>query len=165
VADPEPLPRETLTGVRYVNLADAAWAIPERPVHRLDFGLELQFGGSVYSAVWTDGAPYGLAVEPNDLSKTVINPVRTDVSDVAPWSAVIGTPVRQSRHFQPSAWKLPREICSSDWVLTVDFEEHPTICIVAANYLDEFPDDIGLCGDEVLVVFDASLASAWKLTG
>lgn len=136
-----------LRGVRYYTLQDAAW--DRHPgLHDLDFGLELDFEGEVCGFTWAQG-DLTLRVSPGSMRDLLPFADSIDASLIAPWAALIGSQLRAAVRDGPCRLRLLPETGGP-------------ISVVTGNHLDELAELL-VCGDSLLVVFDAELARAFGL--
>ena len=154
VAERSDLLGRVLTRVTYFNLADAYWdRTPE--IHRLDFGLDLEFGDVVVGVTW--GVPgHNLDIRLRSLAAELLDPVTMDATSLAPWRDVIGQGVSDVIEGAPNfEWGDGGQPCR--WYGAIEFRGTNTIWFAAVNFE---PDDYLLpCGDELIVTGDAEIAA------
>jgi hypothetical protein len=105
-----------LRGVRYYTLPDAAW--DRHPgLHDLDFGFELDFDGEVRGFTWAQGDST-LRVSPGSMRDLLPFADSIDASSIAPWAALIGSPLRAAMSDGPCRLRLLLETGDPIWVIT-----------------------------------------------
>lgn len=138
----------------YFNLADAYW--DRTPgMHRLDFGLDLEFGDVVVGVTW--GVPgHNLDIGLRSLAAGLLDPVTLDATSLAPWRDVVGREVGDFIEGAPNfEWGDGGRPCR--WSAAIEFRGASTVWFAAVNYE---PDDYLVpCGDELVVTADAQVAA------
>lgn len=144
----------TLTQVVYFNLPDTAWDMTSG-MHRLDFGIDLTFGGVTVGVTWSSPGQR-LDVLPTSVGPSLSHAVAMDVSGTYPWSITVGRPLRAvaTRSAEDSSGEGGGP---SRWAVACHFEGSVTVWLAAANLLE--PSGVLLpLGDELIVIHNPTVA-------
>jgi len=125
-------------------------------MHRLDFGLDLEFGDSVVGVTWRVPGQ-SLDIRPRSLAAVLLDPVVMDATELVPWRDLVGHEVSEFIERVPdSGWGSGGQPCR--WSVAIEFRGGSTIWLAAANYLEP-EGDLLPCGDELIVIGDADVAA------
>jgi hypothetical protein len=146
---------QALRRVAYFNLPNADW--PRTPgMHRLDFGLDLEFDRQVVGITWSVGQ-HLVSITPGSLRSGLPDADELDASTIEPWHRVVGhlATAVVDRVDGPNVATIGTR---DPWSIQLVFERAPTIWIAAATILE--PEGIVIKGgDELIVVWDREVAT------
>lgn len=144
----------TLKGVRYFNLPHADWTRTPG-MHRLDFGLDLEFDDEVVGTSWSRHG--GLQITQGSLRAELVAATEQDASTIMPWQRAINREITAASANDGE----PRQSTNLDhghWSLQLEFESEAAIWLVAATFVET----VGVLmegGDELIVIWDGDTAS------
>jgi hypothetical protein len=128
-------------------------------MHRLDFGLDLEFADEVIGISWSVPGQV-LAITPRSLREEMQAAAEQDASMIVPWSRVIGHAVTAVVEREGS---LGASGATADvWSVRLEFGAETAIWVAAATFLETL-DILVKGGDEVIVVWDGEFASRLEM--
>lgn len=154
---------EAVRTVRYVAPRGESWPEGHRSdrAHEVDMAVELGMeSGAALVLFWAmDGVNEGMAIEfrsPSE-SDTDLPGDPIDVSDHIDWEGFLGVPITSIG----IAWHVPNEGCPEmPWAYNFEFSDESSLVIALGE-----AEDAGFTymPDALLVIFDKSLAAAYKI--
>jgi hypothetical protein len=146
---------QTLRRVSYFNLPNADWP-RTTDMHRLDFGLDLEFDRQVVGITWSVG-PQLLSITDRSLRSELPDADELDASAIEPWHQVVGHVATAviDRVDEPTVATLGTR---EPWSIRLEFERAITIWIAAVTIL-ESEGIVIKGGDEVVVVWKSEVAT------
>ncbi|MFE1079436.1 hypothetical protein ACFW31_13010 [Nocardiopsis alba] len=155
---------EALRTIRYVALQGETWPEGHREdrAHEVDMAVELGMNsGAVLILSWAmDGVNEGMAIEFRNPGESGVDHLPGDPIDVsghADWEEFLGVPIVSVE----IAWHIPNEGCPEmPWAYSFEFSDESSLVIALG---ESEGAGFAYIPDALLVIFDKSLASAYKI--